>query len=460
MSNLVYDGTNGLFTRLGTLIKFMDVVRTHQNNLKTQLANVQAEYSSADAYMIERLSGSIEARIAEAGGILLDVQEAATRTMVEMCFNSATDAGSTIPMKSRSTYDALVWLIRAMRQDSETIERQAVNKGALAVGASNSGNGTFVYQFATPAILLDGNAEWENTRQEIVQVRCIADAQDGALAKGSEVFSVEGQPAYPPLDYRFPAGSGTRMQIASACASVDAGQRFANILTNSDFEDFTSNVPDQFTVSSGTAGTDFGPNTTNVYRGTRSLDCNATGATFKLRQQFGTGSGTIAALTPDRPYLLCAAIRRGTSATGTIEISVEDGSGNVINSGAFKLTCDVTTATGTFAIFTSTVRSPRVIPTATYLVVETTTAIATAACQVDEVILCEMPQLGNGGPYLSIVAGGTDWKVDDTARYSFTNNGNAEFQRGFDRLFDMYSHGLLLPSATSPAETIADSLIA
>jgi hypothetical protein len=458
MSNLVYDGANGLFTRLGTLIYMMDAVRAHQNNLKTLLANVQAEYSSADAYMIERLSGNIDARIAEAGNILLDVQESSLRTLLEMCFNSATDSGSTIPMKSKTAYDALVWLIRAMRQDTETVERQPITKASLAVGASNSGNGTFTYQFATPAILLDGNAEWENTRSEVVQVRCVSDAQDGAIAKGSEVFTIEGQPYYPPLDYRFPAGSGTRMQMTSVCASVDAGPRFANILTNSDFEDFTSNVPDGFTVSSGTAGTDFGPNTTNVYRGTRSLDCKATGATFKLRQQFGIGTGTYAALIPDRPYLICAAIRRGTSATGTIEISVEDGSGNVINSGAFKLTCDVTTASGTFGLFTSTVRSPRIIPTATYLVVETTAAIATAACQVDEIVLAEMQQLGNGGPYLSIVAGATDWKIDDTARYQFTNTGDAKVQQAFDRLFDMYAHGLLLPSDATP--TIADSVIA
>ena len=460
MSNLVYDASNGLFKRLGVLIHMMDGVRTHQANLKTLLANVQDEYSAADSYMIEVLSGNIDARIAEAGNVLLDVQAAAERTLIEMCFASSTDASSTLAMKDRTAYDALVWLIRAMRQDSETILRQAVTKGALGVGASNSGNGTFVYNFATPAILLDGNAEWENTRQELVNVRCIADAQDGALAKGSEVFQVEGQHAYAPLDYRFPGGSGARMQIASACASIDAGPRFHNVLTNSDFEDFTANVPDGFTVLSGTAGTDFAPETTNVYRGTRALSMPATGATFKIRQQFGVGTGTVAKLVPDRPYLLVAALRRGASATGTVEISVEDGSANVINSGAFKLTIDVTTGSGTYALFTSTVRSPRVIPTSTYLVVETTTAIATAACQLDEVILCEMPQLGTGGPYLSIVAGSTDWKVDDTARYTFTNAGGSKFVRGLDRLFDMYGKGLLLPSATSPSETIADSLVA
>jgi hypothetical protein len=41
---ITYDGTGGLFTRLGALIFMMDAVRTHQNNLKILLSNVQGEY--------------------------------------------------------------------------------------------------------------------------------------------------------------------------------------------------------------------------------------------------------------------------------------------------------------------------------------------------------------------------------------------------------------------------------
>lgn len=461
MSNLVYDATNGLFKRLGTLIYFADQVRAHQANLKTLLANVQAEYSSTDAYMIEMLSGSIDRRIDEAGGILADVQAAAVRTLVEMCYASATDSASTIPMRSRETYDALVWLIRAMTQDSETIERNVVNKGSLAVGASNNGNGKFYYLFTTPSVLLSGNAEWECTRSEVVQVRCIQDAQDGSIAAGSEVFSVIGQPAYPNLDYRFPAGSGVNFRMASICASVDAGPIGSNVLFNSDLENFTSNVPDGFTVSSGTAGTDFGEETTNVYRGSKALQLKATGTTFNIRQQFGSASGTVARLAPDRPYLLAVAVRKATGSTGTLRVSVKDGSGNIINSSTFALTVDIgATATTSYALFSSAVRTPRVLPSALYLHVETTTGVATAVAQVDEIVLAEMIQVGAGGPYLAIVAGSTNWLIDDSAQYQFTNTDNGKFQSGFDRIFDTYSKALLLPSATAGAETIADSLIA
>ena len=461
MSNLVYDASNGLFKRLGVLIYFMDQVRAHQANLKTLLANVRDEYSSADTYMIESLVGNIDARIEEAGGVLQDVRAAAERTLQEMCFASATDSGSSIPMISRDTYDAIVWLIRAMRQDSETIERNVVNKSSLTVGSSNNGNGKFYYSFATPKILLDGNAEWENTRTEIVQARCIEDAQSFSLEPGSEIFQLVGQPAYDPLDYRFPAGSGVSIRVPSICASVDAGVRFLNVLTNSDFEDFTSNVPDQFSATTGTAGTDFGAETTNVYRGSKALELKASGNVFSIRQQFGAGGGTIVKLIPDRAYVLAAAVRKNASATGVLRISVKDAGGTILDSGNFALSVDVgAAATTSYALFSSVVRTPRVIPTATYLVIETTTAIATAAAQLDEVVLAEMVQIGNGGPYVAIVAGSNNWNVDDTAQFSFTNTDNGKFVGGLDRLFNMYGRGLLLPSATAGSETILDSLIA
>ena len=91
---LTYTGTGGLFTRLGALVYMMDQVRAHQNNLKTLLANVQAEYSSTDAWMIDVLSGGIEGRIAEAGNVLNDVRAAAERTILEMCYVEAIDAST------------------------------------------------------------------------------------------------------------------------------------------------------------------------------------------------------------------------------------------------------------------------------------------------------------------------------------------------------------------------------
>ena len=465
MSNLVYDGTGGLFTRLGALVYMMDAVRAHQNNLKTLLANVQAKYSSTDAYMIDMLSGNIESRIAEAGGVLSDVRAAAEKTLQEMCYASATASGSALTMRSKSVPDALTWLIRAMDSEStpETVDGTTITKSGLTVGASNNGNGKFYYSFEAPNVLLGSTADWPNIRSELLEARCIMDAQNGAMSRGSETFEIRGQPSYSPLDYRFPGGSGTVMRLNSICASIDAGSRGQNMLTNSDLEDFTSNVPDQWSVVSGTAGTDFQKTTTaaNVYRGSAALEMVATGTTFKIRQQFGIATGTLGKLNPDRPYVLKASVKKAAGATGTFRISVQDASGNILDSGNFKLELTIGTTFGTsYSIESSIMRTPRVLPTELYLVVETTTAVAVANAFVDEIVLAEMMQIAPGGPALAIVCGSSDWNVDDFAQYTFTNNDEGAFVRAFDRLFDMYGRGLSLPQNYAGTETISDSLIA
>ena len=457
---LTYDGTGGLFTRLGKLIGMMDAVRTHQNNLKTELADVQSVYSSADSYMIANLVGSIEARIAEAGGILEDIRRAAETTLVEMCFAEA-NVSTTNAMRSKSLTDALIWLIRQMDADSETIDGTTVTKSSLSLGASNVGTGSFVYSTEAPNILLGSTSDWPNIRSEILEARCIQDAQDGSIAKGSEVFEIRGQPAYPPLDYRFPAGSGRTLRIPCITAGIDNGPRGQNILNNSDLESQASNVPAQWTVSSGTAGTDFSTESTaaDVYRGSYAIRLESTGTTFKIRQRLGVASGSFGRLTPDRPYVISCAAKKATSATGTIVLAVEDASGNIIDGGNFLLTLSVAALTTSYALYSVTLRAPRNIPDECYFVLKTTTGVATADAWVDEIVLAELLPLAPGGQALGVIAGSTDWRADDNARFQYTNNDEGAFARAFDRLFDMYSKGLSLPADYSGTETIADTLI-
>lgn len=454
---LTYDGTDGLFTRLGKLVKMMDAIRTHQNNLKTLFADVQSTYSTTDRYMIDQLSGGLENRIEEAGGILADVRSAAEKTLIEMTFAIASTS-TTNAMREKTVQDALVWLIRQMDADSEKVDGTTIGKGSVTASGSNNGNGSFVYLFEAPNILLSSTADWPNVRQELIEARCVQDSQDGSISRGSEAFEIRGQPSYPPLDYRFPAGSGTLVQIVSANASVDGGARGANILTNSDFEDQTSNLPDNWTTVSGTAGTEFLTETGSYFRGAKSIKLAVTGSTFNIRQQLGSGSGTLGRLAPDRPYVIAFAAKKDAGATGTIRISVKDGSGTIIDSGNFAISQAVASLTTSFDLYTTTLRSPRIIATETYLHIETTTAIGTAAAYLDEVIVAEMIPIAPGGQALAIVAGSKDWYVDDNARYSVTNNAEGAFVLAFDRLFDMYRRGLSLPQDYAGTETILDTL--
>lgn len=455
---LTYTGTNGLFTRLGALIYMMDAVRTHQNNLKTLFDNVQGEYSAADRYMIDQLSGNLEARIQEAGQVLLDVQAAAVKTLVEMAWaEAATSSART--MRTKTAEDALVWLIRDMDATTNTVEGTTIIAGVLGTGASNTGNGTLVYLNDAPNILLSSTNDWPNIRVDLIEARCIQDAQDGSVAAGTEIFQVTGSAGYPSLDYRFPAGSGANLAMTSVTAGVDNGQPFQNILTNSDLEDWTSNVPDQFATVSGTAGTDFLKETTTVYRGGGSLKAAATGVTFKIRQQLASPSGSLGAIVPDRPYTIAFAAKKDAGATGTIRVSVQDSGGTVVT-GMSKSISVAAGLTTSWVIYTVEVRAPKVLPAASYLAIETTTAIATAAVYIDEVILAELMPIAPGGQALAVIAGSTNWVVDDRLARKWSNSNEGAFVRAFDRLFDMYGKGLSLPANYLGGETIADSLIA
>ena len=178
---ITYDGANGLFTRLGKLVGMMDAVRTHQNNLKTELADVQSVYSSADSYMIDELVGNIETRIAQTGSILQDIRASAERTLIEMCYADA-KTSTRNAMDTRTVRDALVWLIREMSADTESVDETTNSKGTITYGASNNGNGVLATFAECPNILLSNTSVWPNARTELIDVRCIQDAQVGSIS--------------------------------------------------------------------------------------------------------------------------------------------------------------------------------------------------------------------------------------------------------------------------------------
>jgi hypothetical protein len=158
--------------------------------------------------------------------------------------------------------------------------------------------------------------------------------------------------------------------------------------------------------------------------------------------------------------VIAFAARKVATATGNIRLSVKDASGNIIDGGNFNGAWDVSAFTTSMALFTLTLRTPRNVPLTTYFHIESTTAIANADVYIDEVVFAELMPVAPGGQAIGLIAGSTDWRVDDNGRFTFTNNNEGEFVRAFDRLFDMYNKGLSLPQNYSNTETISDSLIA
>jgi hypothetical protein len=376
-----------------------------------------------------------------------------------MCYAEAIAGGRT-PMPSKSVGDAIQFLIREMANDSETVDGTTISKGAIAVGTGNVGNGTLLYTELIPLGLKGGITQFPNIRTERLQIRCIADSQSGEIARGSEIFEVRGQAAYTNLDYRFPSGSGARFVMSCLNAALDTGARYEQLLRNGAFTNYTTaNIPDYWTVSTGTAGTHFAQETSVTYRGGSAFKMIGDGSTLaKVRQQMQADAGTPHAITSDRLYVLAIAARVNAGASaGTVRVSLQDNSGTVVSGTSVSLPYTVGTTYGwQYAFF----RAPLSLPSTVYAVVEQTTALNSGGIMyLDELVLAEVRQSARGSQGFVILAGSTDWVNNDHLGLTVTNNGEGEFNTEFDRFFAMYENGYVLPANTAGGETILDTLI-
>jgi hypothetical protein len=247
------------------------------------------------------------------------------------------------------------------------------------------------------------------------------------------------------------------MTMTGVHAGIDAGPRYQNLLRNSDFEDAsTANLPDFWTAVTGTVGTHI-LQVSTAYRGVSALGLAGDGTLLhRIVQQLNSVSGTPAALVADRLYCVTFAARtRFSPTTGVVRVSVCDSSYNPLTNAFTTVNFGIGT---TYGLNSFTFRAPLSLSTPIYLMIDATTAISNGhQIVIDEVTLSEMPQIAAGGVGLTVVAGSTNWAVDDQLRILVTNAYTGLLARAFDRLYQTYEKGIVLPNATSP--TIADSLM-
>lgn len=379
-----------------------------------------------------------------------------------------TDAISTIQSMVHDDYPALAItltssiteLIEQMRTNSESVQECTITATATAISGS-TGTGVIVVSTKRG----DGLIE-QNTIAEKIKILCTSDAQSGGASAGQEVFTWTGAPESPSRwDFDWPAGSGASGNINAVTATEDAG---TNLLTNSDFEDFTSNTPDNWTVLSGTPGTDILQSSTH-YTGSSSVEYVGNGSFPTIGQNFNDADGTTAALLPDTqyPFSLWLYIS-ATSNAGNLRIDLRDVDGFLTTDDQGtnnRKDIDLTTlAATTWTNFTGTFRTPKLTPSSGYrLVIQLETAAQSGRnLFIDHLAFAEMTPLYDSGPQIAIFSGATNFILNDGWNLVDTNNRGGQtycstFQSLYDRLFDMRGKFLLLPYSSSP--TIPDNLI-
>jgi hypothetical protein len=464
-------GTGGLFTRLGKLFGLAKTIRQHQQAIAptaaTSTSGVRTIYSvyastTGTLPMATDLVQAVSNEEMVAGAslsTLLNLKAAAERTLIEMV-----DADTKLPAKT--VPEAMRELAFQMNRDGEKVAVSSFTVGSTAYNAANTGNAVVVVSDEAPKIIKNNVvfstkvAGQPYLRAETLTFSCADDTKTAGVASGSEVWTVTGDRSFPNLDRRWRAGSGTAMRINATCGDQDAGgSPGLNLLTNSDFEVFASDVPVNWELVTGTATTHVASSTT-AQRGSASLKFIGDGSTLtKIRQRTNYGSGTYGKLKGDTLYLLSAWLRSdGTSVGGTLRISFRDQTDTVL--GTMTVSVNFASLTTSFVRYGFAVISPVNIPDEAYLVIELTTAVsATGSILIDEVTVCEMQRLAAGGPGVAIVAGSTDSRRGDLATVAISASVVGEMNLELDRMFGLYETGIFLPSGTGTNVTVADSLI-
>jgi len=450
-------GSNGLFTRLGKLFQIAVQVKSFQATLATEIQDALDEFDGGDndlAISLTDIKSSAQRSCASVYGM---IRASAHKTLIEMVNDDD-------PLPAKTVHLAMQRLIRQMEDSSASINASSYSATTTADGA-NTGNGAII---ATTSANTKRTA---NTRAESLVFKCIKDAQISGTA-GAEVFEVTGEaPISDITDINWPGGSGISGRVVVTDPAIDASTQInKNLLTNSTFENFTTNTPNNWTIAVGTAGTQVFKNTTagNIFKGSASLKItgDSGGTLTKLTQNLDTSGATTGRLEPDTVYALTFKVYLDSGITaGVMKVSIKDSGGTAIT--ADSLTAEVTAnlgalAAGSWQTATTFFKTPKALPTGTpyQAVVELTTAVTnTKNVYVDQLAAFKATQIAKG-PYVAVMRGTTDFVRDDEFVTAIAKSGTGTMQENMDKFFGMYEMGLQLPEHSSGSETIADSLIA
>ena len=328
------------------------------------------------------------------------------------------------------------------------------------------GNGVIVSSVRRP---FDGLV-LENSYAENLLVTCSADSFTGGATEGNETLSVTGTGGQTNVfAFNWPLGSNARVSVNAIDGNVDNGS--GNLLTNSGFNDWTSNVPDNFSLVAGVAGTTIAQESTLVFDGSSAcrITGDAGGTLTQIRQEFNDGDGTAAELAPLSQYSFCVWVRRdGTAAAaGVLTVDLVDDAFAVINDQngtPNSFTIDLTALSTSYTAYTGVFRTPVELPSTYYIRIRLSTALTNGrSIYLDKAGLGLMTQVYTSGPFLSVHAGSIPFVLGDYATVAITNSRGAAgtldtFQTLYARLFsEMINNELLLPSSSVP--NISDTLI-
>ncbi len=458
---IVLTGTGGLFTRIGSLGGLLDAINTQRGEtIPNHVTAVGAQYLTSNQSVVSGIYSSLASYQTASGNFMPSIRSMAIATLTQMV-----NAAQLLPTSSLSS--VMAYLISDMLSTGDTVNACEIS-GSISAAGTNVGNPVVVVSLRG----VDG-LELENIFDELIVGVVTNDSSISTSLAGIEPIFFSGQAAISDaMSWQYPEGSGAALNVTAISPLVTPGGGTANWLINGSMEAFSvANVPTSWHVTTGIPGTDIYQTMVSgtYYDGVSGFKIIGDGATnVAIRQQFsqtGVTGDMRASLSPNVQIAVNLFLKVTTTpSTGVLRVAMTDSLGTVIdddsgvpNSYEIDLTA-LTAATWTSGSWAF--RSPRILPSETWLELKLTTALEnTMPLFIDRVAVAQMSRLYVGGPYVSVFSGSDNMLKGDTFFIDISNNYTGEFQRLFDRIYSMKSMGLMLPSATGGGETIPDNLI-
>lgn len=445
------DGGDGLFDRLGKIQHVINVTNTFlggtsAGDLPEEVEDIFDEFpAGTDVYVLRTIDAVLPAfETYQAGALtfLGSLKTAAQELLIKMV-----DDDSALPVKDVAT--ALTELKRYMEDNSEDVDASTVS-ATPAAHSGNTGTGKVV------ASVVNGEGKTlENAYAEDIQV-IITDTSSAAVGGGGESVSIKGEAAAANvLSHNWPLGSG-----ASTTSTV-RNPATNGFLTNGDFNDFTTNAPDNWTIDTGAAGTDIFEETSTVFIEASCMRWDGDGSTLVKISQDLSAKSWVARTN----YMVSVWIKQSVAspAAGVLAIDLYDNDGAAVHqdeaSTSNTLTIDLKTGSTSWTNYNTTFRLVDPVPDSIHARVYFTQALTNleSVYIADLIIGPALSATYTGGPYLDAVRGATEFRKGDLFTVAVANNYAGSFQQACWRLFD--NPQILLPSDTGGTETINDSLI-
>jgi hypothetical protein len=458
-TSTLFAGSPGdLFNRIGAWGNLINLINAFRGTtIPAGVASADDQYLNTDQNIIDNLYYNESSYQNSSNTFLSQIRSMSVNTLIQM-------VNEVLPLNQQNLQSSMAYLVSLMQSEGQSVKACSVSSN-ISYGPGNVGNPVAVVSVRNPQGLY-----LEDLFAETATATVTNDFQHSANLAGSEPLNIQGQyNISDTFSWMYPAGSGINLS-ANAVNGMNQNQGgYGNWALNGSFENVsaTANVPLNWAILAGVPGTTVFQTTSESYDGVYSLQFAGDGSTLSaVGQAFSTPTNSGTMLAYLYPMVqLCVNMFVTMSATppsGVLQVALTNGStpttdnqGN-INAASINLN----TVGTSWIPFNAVFRTPSVMPTTPTLQIGLTTALPGGYnCYIDRVAVTQMVQLYQGGPYISIFSGDVNMLIGDTVFVKLNNDYGGQFQILFDKIFNMKSQGMLLPSNATGGATIPDTLI-